>query len=125
MVDQVQKMIENMSDLRVKELPALADGVRSQYGTEQAATFSADVGSSLDTLITTLTGAKEELTGAVGSLTGEEMSVPGEDSLDAELDSMGGDDLGLDEPTDLDAELDGSIDEPEDPELANLGRERI
>lgn len=124
MVDQVQKMIENMSDLKVKELPALTDGIRGQMGADQAQSFSSAAGAALDSLVGALTTAKEELNSATGILTGEEMSVPGEDDMDmdmgmdAELDVDAGlDDMGGD---DIDAEMD-ALDAPE----GDLGRERI
>jgi hypothetical protein len=122
MVDQVQKMIENMSDLKVKELPALADGIRGQMGTEQSESFKSQAGAALDSLISNLSTAKEELNAATGILTGEELSVPGEDDMELDVDS-GMDvepEMGAEPDLDLDAEMD-ALDEPE----GDLGRERI
>jgi len=127
MVDQVQKMIENMSDLKVKELPALADGIRGQMGTDQSTQFQTAAGSALDSLVAALSTAKEELNSATGILTGEELSVPGEEGMDdmgmdmgmdAELDAAPTDDMAMD--AGLDAEMD-ALDAPE----GDLGRDRI
>jgi len=119
MVDQVQKMIENMTDLKVKELPALVDGIKGEQGVDAAGQFQSAVDSALQGLIDALGGAKSELEGAVGVITGEEMSVPGAD------------DMGMEPEMDMDAELPPApemdmepAEEPGD-ELSNLGRERI
>jgi hypothetical protein len=122
MVDQVQKMIENMTDLKVKELPALVDGIKGEQGVDAAGQFQSAVDSALQGLIDALGGTKAELESAVGVITGEEMTVPGAD------------DMGMEPEIDMDAELPAEPApemEPEMPEeepgdeLSNLGRERI
>jgi hypothetical protein len=122
MVDQVQKMIEQMTDLRVKELPALVDGIKAEMGTDQAGSFNDSANAALEGLIASLEGAKGELQGAVGVVTGEEMSVPGEEMPAPEMDmEMPADDVAEPEMPELDVE------EPEDAgdDLSNLGRDRI
>ena len=123
MVDQVQKMIEQMTDLRVKELPALVDGIRAEMGTEQAGSFNDSANSALEGLLAGLESAKGELQGAVGVVTGEEMAVPGEEEMPApDMDmEMPADDMAEPEMPELDVE------EPEDAgdDLSNLGRDRI
>jgi glutaredoxin len=123
MVDQVQKMIEQMTDLRVKELPALVDGIRAEMGTDQAGSFNDSANAALEGLLAGLESAKGELQGAVGIVTGEEMAVPGEEEMPApDMDmEMPADDMAEPEMPELDVE------EPEDAgdDLANLGRDRI
>jgi hypothetical protein len=122
MVDQVQKMIEQMTDLRVKELPALVDGIRAEMGTDQAGSFNDSANAALEGLLAGLESAKGELQGAVGIVTGEEMSVPGEEMPAPEMDvEMPADDMAEPEMPELDVE------EPEDAgdDLSNLGRDRI
>ena len=58
MVDQVQKMIENMTDLKVKELPALVDGIKGEQGVDAAGQFQSTVDGALQGLIDALSGAK-------------------------------------------------------------------
>ena len=128
MVDQVQKMIEQMTDLRVKELPALVDGIRAEMGTDQAGSFNDSANAALEGLLGALEGAKGELQGAVGVVTGEEMSVPGEEMP---ADDMAAPDMDMDMEAPADdmaepemPELD--VEEPEDAgDLENLGRDRI
>ena len=119
MVDQVQKMIENMTDLKVKELPALVDGIKGEQGVDAASQFQSTVDSALQGLIDALGGAKGELESAVGVITGEEMSVPGEEM------PMG--DMDMDAELPAAPEMDMEPEMPEEPsdELSNLGRERI
>ena len=122
MVDQVQKMIEQMTDLRVKELPALVDGIKAEMGTDQAAAFNSSANTALEGLIAGLESAKGELQGAVGVVTGEEMSVPGEEEMPApEMD------MDMEMPAEEPAAELPDMEEPEDAgdDLANLGRDRI
>ena len=39
MVDSVQKMLEEISDMMVKEMPALGDSVQSEIGVNEAQAF--------------------------------------------------------------------------------------
>jgi len=121
MVDQVQKMIENMTDLKVKELPALVDGIKGEQGVDAAGQFQSTVDGALQGLIDALGGAKAELESAVGVITGEEMSVPGEEDM-----GMGDMDMDAELPPEpeMDMEPEMPEEEPGD-ELSNLGRERI
>jgi hypothetical protein len=121
MVDQVQKMIENMTDLKVKELPALVDGIKGEQGVDAAGQFQSTVDGALQGLIDALSGAKGELESAVGVITGEEMSVPGEEDM-----GMGDMDMDAELPPEpeMDMEPEMPEEEPGD-ELSNLGRERI
>jgi hypothetical protein len=121
MVDQVQKMIENITDLKVKELPALVDGIKGEQGVDAAGQFQSAVDSALQGLIDALGGAKGELESAVGVITGEEMAVPGEEmGMGAELG------MDADVPAEPAPEMEPEMPEEEpDDELSNLGRERI
>ncbi len=121
MVDQVQKMIENITDLKVKELPALVDGIKGEQGVDAAGQFQSAVDAALQGLIDALGGAKTELESAVGVITGEEMAVPGEEmGMGAELG------MDADVPAEPAPEMEPEMPEEEpDDELSNLGRERI
>lgn len=125
MVDQVQKMIEDISAMQYKDLPALTDSVRADIGADQAATFQTQANSALETLLGNLQNAKAGLDSAKGTLTGQEMAVPGEET-DMEVDMTATDgeeeiDLDVDQ---LDQEADGEIDSDEEAEIAALGREK-
>lgn len=126
MVDQVQKMIEDVSAMQYKDLPALADSVRADIGADQAASFQTQANSALETLLGNLQNAKAGLDSAKSTLTGEPMSVPGEetDEVDVDMTATDGEeeiDLDVDQ---LDQEADGEMDSDEEAEIAALGREK-
>lgn len=121
LVDRIQKMLEDTSEMQFKDLPALVDSMKNDIGTEQATQFNTTVGSTLGTLVQNLQQAKQGMDEAIGVVTGQDsITVPGADA-----------DVGADAGAELDADL--SLDanlpaEPEDEEdaveLKDLGRER-
>ena len=120
MVDQVQKMIEQVTSMQFKDLPALVDQVKNQMGPDQAMQFNQDVTTALTGLTQNLQGSKTQLEGALGVVTGQAPVVPGT--------PVGGEEL----PVELPAgeETDEFPLEPEDDEespksrTADLGRAR-
>jgi len=125
MVDQVQKMSEQVSAMQFKDLPALLDQIRNEVGVDQATQYNADASAALSGLLGNLQGAKQQLEAALGVITGQAPQVPGADMGAAP--DMGGEmpaDLptpGEEEIDDLDAagaDLDAAA------QAAGLGRER-
>jgi hypothetical protein len=113
MIDEMQKMIESVSDMLVKELPAVVQGVSSEFGTNESEQFETQVTEALTQLQQSLTQAKTGLRSALGVITGEgagfgdEMGMgdemgglPAEEpSMDGEEDlGMGGDEMGAEVP---------------------------
>ena len=113
MVDAMQKMIEQVSDMLVKELPAVVDGVNSEFGTSEGEQFSSQVSEALTSLQAALTQSKTGLTGALGVVTGQgggfgmdagsmgggEMDadpMAGDDAMGGMDDGMGGEEMGAD-----------------------------
>ena len=70
MLDSIQKMIEEVNDMLVKELPALADSIQSEIGVEQSGTFNQVASQALTTLNQTLSQTKTEMKNAMNALTG-------------------------------------------------------
>jgi len=127
LVDRVQKMIEDVSEVQYKDLPALVDQARTDLGTSEADALQKNIGPALDGLLQSMQDAKEKMNSGLSALTGEEiLSVPGEDDdeLEPELDTADDDlDLDLDSGDDADADLE--LDDLDEPDLdTNLGRER-
>ena len=114
MVDKIQDSIEDATEMKFKELPALVDSIRNEVGTDQAQRYMDQTNSALETLINCLQETKAAIEGAQGILTGTEPVVPGEDEVDAGLPDIdvGGDDLDTD------------LEEPESDLETSLGRER-
>ena len=131
MVDNVQKMSEQVSSMQFKDLPALCDQIKNQVGVDQAMQFNTDATAALAGLLQNLQGAKQQLDQALGVVTGQAApAVPGMDDMDAGMggelpDGDGMDDLGG-EPGMGDEPDMGLDDEPEEPSLggAGLGREK-
>jgi hypothetical protein len=78
MVDEVQKMLEQVTSMQFKDLPALVDQVKNQVGQEQATQFNGDASAALGGLVQNLQGAKQQLEQALGVVTGQAAVVPGE-----------------------------------------------
>jgi hypothetical protein len=92
MVDSVQKMVEEVSDMLVKELPAVIDSVNSEIGTNEGEQFSSQSNEALTTLQAALTQAKTSLQAALGVVTGQ----GGGFGMDAGMGGMGAPDMGDD-----------------------------
>ena len=128
MVDQVQKMLEQVSAMQFKDLPALVDQVKNQIGVDQAMQFNTDANAALTGMIQNLQASKQQLEGALGVVTGQAPVVPGEEgALGAEAPMPGDEEVGIDAevPTpdgeeDVDAEFDANLDTPK----SSLGRAR-
>jgi hypothetical protein len=123
MVDQVQKMSEQVSAMQFKDLPALVDQIKNEVGVDQATQFNGDASAALSGLLQNLQGAKQQLEAALGVVTGQAPTVPGADmgaglpgEMPAELPAPGEEEITA---TDID------IEEPEEePVATSLGRER-
>lgn len=128
MVDQIQKMLEQISEMQFKDLPALTDSIRNDMGVDQATKFQADATAALSTLLGAVQAGKTQLEGAQAVLTGQAPAIPGEEDLAADpaADLDAGADLDGD-AADLDAAAaDLDIDAAEDdlPPASSLGRDR-
>jgi hypothetical protein len=80
MVDKLQSMIEDSTEMQFKELPALVDSIKNQIGQEQAAQFNNDAQAALSGLVQNLQGSKQQLEQALGVVTGQgPVAMPGGD----------------------------------------------
>jgi hypothetical protein len=126
MIDEMQKMIESVSDMLVKELPAVVQGVSSEFGTSESEQFESQVTEALTSLQAALAQSKTGLRSALGVITGEgggfgdEMGMGDEmGGMPAEEPAMGGEDLGMGDD-EMGAEVPDVPEEPE--EVPSLGR---
>lgn len=125
MVDSMQKMIEQVSDMLVKELPAVVDGVNSEVGTSEGQQFQDQVTQALTSLQAALTGSKTGLTGALAVITGSGASDMGMDAgADMGMGDEMGDGMSVDEPDMMGGEDDLSAEMPEEEpeEISSVGR---
>lgn len=114
MVDKIQGYIEDISNMRYEDLPAVVDQMRNELGVNHAQTFAdASVGV-LDTLLTQLNDAKASMEGSMSGITGQAPITA--DSMDEPVDDM--------EPADAPPADDAADLEPEVDPTDNLGREK-
>jgi len=125
MVDQVQKMIEQVTSMQFKDLPALVDQVKNQIGIDQAMKFNQDVTGALTGLTQNLQGSKQQLEGALGVVTGQAPVVPGEELGATPAPELGAEELppAPDGEEEIDVDVDSEIEEPAGG-AADLGRAR-
>jgi len=105
MVDRVTGWMEDTAEMQTESMLELADAIRDEMGSEASEAFVNTVKPALEAMYTTMESTRISLTSGVGQLTGE-----GEP-----MDTMGGDDMGMDadmEPTtDMDMDMDGGDDD--------------
>lgn len=120
MVDRVQGMLEDISEMQFKDLPALTNSIRNDMGVEQATQFQTQATAALTNLLTTVQAGKTEMEAAQAVLTGQAPVVPGQDAGVAADPVPGEEDLDLS----LDANLDAGDEDQDEPTTVGLGRER-
>jgi len=120
MVDEVQKMSEQVSSMQFKDLPALVQQIKDQVGVDQAMQFNTDATAALAGLLQNLQGAKQQLEQALGVVTGQAPMVPGQDGMDAGM----GAEAPPAEVNPADELPDIDLDTPAEPAAATLGRGR-
>lgn len=125
MIDRVQGMIEDVSEMQYKDLPALSASIKADpnLGADKASQFQSQATGALTELLNSLQAGKTGLESAQGVLTGQAAGIPGLDAMAAGTAPAAGDDLDLS----VDANLAASA-EPEEPEAepdeTSLGRKR-
>ena len=128
MVDEVQKMSEQVSAMQFKDLPALVDQIKNQVGPDQATQFNGDASAALSALLQNLQGSKQQLDQALGVVTGQAPAVPG---VDADMDAGMAGEIAPDMDAELPAgeeeiETDIEVDDEKDSDAlaTSLGRGR-
>ena len=137
MVDKMQGMLEDVTELQFKELPALVDSIKNQVGIDQAQQFNTDATAALAGLVQNLQGAKQQLDAALGVVTGQgSPGIPGVAApglgaevgadVGAEMGGAPGAEMGAELGADAGAELDAAATAAgaEPAPAAALGRQR-
>ena len=125
MVDSLQKMVEEVSDMLVKELPAVVDGINSEFGTNEGEQYNQQVAEALTSLQSALTQSQGAVKSALGSVTGGGAGFGGDMGGMGDMggDMGAGDDVSVEEPgmgDEMGAEL--PAEEPEEEPVSDLGR---
>ena len=126
MVDQVQKMLEQISAMQFKDLPALTDSIKNDMGVDQATAYQSAAAAALTQLLQSVQQGKTALEGAQGTLTGQAPVVPGQEPA-ADM----GADLNAEPAVDAEVGVDADVVPPADEEEPTplgapeaLGRDR-
>jgi hypothetical protein len=125
MVDQVQKMLEDVGQMQVKELPALVSSIESEIGVNESQTYNDSVSSQLDALSASLKESSSALKNALNGLTGQ--AVDAAFDAGADLGADVGMDAGMDADMDADmgdteSEIPLPTEEPDMPPSGGVGR---
>jgi len=127
MVDSIQKMVEQVSDMIVKELPALVDSVQSEIGVNESQQFQQQASEALTSLQAALTQSQTTMKNAVNGITGQGDMGAFDAGADMGAD-MGGDeefaDLSATEelPDGGEEEIDLNMGDEEPEDLGSVGR---
>jgi len=126
MVDQVQKMLEDVGQMQVKELPALVSSIESEIGVNESQTYNDQVSGQLDTLSASLKEASTALKNALNGLTGQAVDAAFDAGADmgAEAGMDAGAEIGAEAGAEMGAEagMDAAIPPPaEAPEMPPSG----
>jgi hypothetical protein len=126
MIDRVQGMLEDISEMQFKDLPALADSIKNDIGTNEATQFQSDATAAFTQLLAAVQAGKQSLEAAQGVITGQAPQIPGADAAPAA--DLGAGTAGLDAAADIDdldaaaVDADAEIDDLD--AGPDLGRER-
>jgi hypothetical protein len=127
LVDSVQKMLEEVGQMKVKELPALVAGIESEIGVTESQTYNEQVTAQLDALSTTLNDAYVAMKAALNQVTGqsggEEFGADMGAEMGADAGAAAGAEMGAEAGAEMGAEMDAEVPElpPEEPELPATG----
>tara|TARA_Y100000992_G_scaffold301640_1_gene273051 strand:- start:98 stop:1327 length:1230 start_codon:yes stop_codon:yes gene_type:complete len=132
MVDRMQKMLEDVTSMQFKDLPALAGSIQTSIGTNEAQAFNDAAGQSLAVLVDAIQASKVEMETAQGTLTGIAPVVPGQEEVAGEpaiaepvADPLAPDPIDATADVNVDAEAGGqAVDVNVDVDDAALGRAR-
>ena len=127
MVDQVQKMLEDVGQMQVKELPALVSSIESEIGVNESQAYNDAVSAQLDTLSAALKESTTALKNALNGVTGQAVGAAFDAGADmgAEVGMDAGLDAGMDDTApvtgDEEPDMGAEMPPPEAPELPATG----
>lgn len=128
MVDSIQKMVEQVSDMIVKELPALVDSVQSEIGVNESQQFQQQASEALTSLQAALTQSQTTMKDAVNGITGQGAGAAFDAGADMDADMGGEEDFSADIsaeeplPDGGEEEVDLNMGDEESEEVGSVGR---
>lgn len=122
MIDNIQKMLEQVSKMNVEELNAVVNGIKNEFGTNEGDQYNQAAGETLKALQEALSTAKAGLDTALGTVTGD-VSAPTD--MAAQPEPEAGAELPPEPGAEMDQELEAPMPAEEEPLDTSLaGRER-
>lgn len=102
LVDQLQKMIEDLAEMQVQDLMPIVDSMKTEVGFDVAEAYNADAETALSTLLDQAKAAKEQLENATLRAQGKAPNTPMASSpsnmdMDADMDMEADMDMGADD----------------------------
>jgi len=126
MVDQVQKMLEDVGQMQVKELPALVSSIESEIGVNESQAYNDAVSAQLDALSASLKESTAALKNALNGVTGQAVDAAFDAGADmgAEAGMDAGAEMGAEmgAEADMDADIPPPAEAPEMPPSGGVGR---
>jgi hypothetical protein len=108
MADKLQKLLSQISRMKVEELNAVVVAIGREYGTQQGETFNQAVSTALGDLEQSISSAKDTIQSQLNVITGQQDDVPAS-SMDAGFgaETPMGDEGAIEGEPDLGADLGG------------------
>lgn len=124
MVDTIQKMLEDVGQMQVKELPALVSSIESEIGVTESQTYNDQVTQQLDALNTSLKEALGGMKSALNVVTGQAdtQAFDAGAEMGAEMGAEAGAEMGAEAGLEAGAEIEDEVEEIPEPEETNVGR---
>lgn len=94
LVDELQKMVENLAEMQVQKLMPIVDAMKEQMGFEQAEAYNASAEAALGGLLDSAKAAKGELENATLTARGEAPAAPMPTDMGMEPEVMDEPDMG-------------------------------
>jgi hypothetical protein len=80
MVDRIQKMTEDVSEMQFKDLPAIVQTLKNEGNQDQATQLQTSTSAALTQLLQSLQEGKTQMEQSQGILTGQASQIPGMDA---------------------------------------------
>ena len=100
MVNDFTSWMQRVGNYQTKSMIELADNIRANFGMQESEQFKQSVGAALESALTALTQAREEINNAVAVLAGE---APAEEPMGTEPDM--GDDMDMAAPDEMNPDM--------------------
>ena len=107
MVDELQKMVEDVAEMQVQKLMPIVDAMKEQLGFEQAQAYNTAADAALGALLDQMKVAKETVENATLAARGQAPATPAPTDMAADPEAPSDADMDMDVDTDMDDDFEG------------------